>query len=91
MLYEVITHDPELDQLMKQVKISNQNVVQYEAQYRQALALMDQTHAGLFPSISGNASLTRKGTQSSTENTYSARITSYNVCYTKLLRNKRYT
>lgn len=69
-----VYHDPELDQLMKQVKISNQNVVQYEAQYRQALALMDQTHAGLFPSISGNAGLTRKGTQSSTENTYSAGV-----------------
>lgn len=67
-----VYQDPTLDQLMNQVKISNQNVAQYEAQYRQALALMDQTHASLFPSLTGSAGVTRKGTLSSTENTYSA-------------------
>lgn len=69
-----VYQDPTLDQLMRQVQISNQNVAQYEAKYRQARALIDQADASLFPSISGNAGLTRKGTSSSTTNTYSAGV-----------------
>ena len=69
-----VYQDPTLDQLMRQVQISNQNIAQYEAKYRQARALIDQANASLFPSISGNADLTRKGTSTSTTNTYSAGV-----------------
>ncbi len=49
--------DPELDGLERQVVISNQNVKQYEAQYREAVALLRETQAQLYPSlgISGGA------------------------------------
>ncbi|GAA4502931.1 efflux transporter outer membrane subunit [Pseudaeromonas paramecii] len=64
--------DSELDKLLRQVVISNQNVAQYEANYRQAQALVQQAQASLFPSLSGNAGVTRKGTAQSTDNTYTA-------------------
>jgi len=64
--------DSELDKLLRQLVISNQNVAQYEANYRQAQALVQQANASLFPSLSGDAQVTRKGTQTSTANTYSA-------------------
>ena len=46
----------------------------YEVITRQAQALVQQAHASLFPSISGNAGLTRKGTAESTGNTYTAGV-----------------
>jgi len=46
-----IFNDPELDGLERQVNISNQNVKQYEAQYREALALLKQAQAQLFPTL----------------------------------------
>lgn len=67
-----VFQDPALDKLLRQVAISNQNVAQYEANYRQAQALVQQANASLFPSLSGNAGLTRRGTAESTGNTYSA-------------------
>lgn len=51
--------DEYLNQLVAQVAISNQTIKSAEAQYRQATALMDQTRAGLFPTLSANASSTR--------------------------------
>lgn len=58
--------DPVLDQLIRQVAISNQNVALYAAQYRQALALTDQSSADLYPTLDGTVSSTRSGTNSST-------------------------
>ncbi|GAA4324773.1 efflux transporter outer membrane subunit [Pigmentiphaga soli] len=57
--------DPVLDGLMAQVETANQTLAQSEAQYRQALALIRGTRAGLYPTVTGNASATRSGTGAS--------------------------
>src|SRR6202050_2784765 len=54
-----VFHDPELDQLMPDVVVSNQTVKADEANYRQALALINEARAGLFPTVEGNGSATR--------------------------------
>jgi NodT family efflux transporter outer membrane factor (OMF) lipoprotein len=54
-----IFHDPELDQLERVVAVSNQTIKSDEASYRQALALINEARAGLFPSVSGSGSATR--------------------------------
>jgi len=54
-----IYNDPELDQLESQVAISNQNVKSYEAAYRAATALVRETQAELFPTVSVTPSVTR--------------------------------
>jgi NodT family efflux transporter outer membrane factor (OMF) lipoprotein len=46
--------DPQLDQLERQVNISNQNVKQYEAQYREAAALLKEAEAQLFPTLTAS-------------------------------------
>jgi NodT family efflux transporter outer membrane factor (OMF) lipoprotein len=53
--------DPELDRLEQQVNISNQNVKQFEAEYRQAVALLDEARAQLFPVIGATGTATRGG------------------------------
>jgi NodT family efflux transporter outer membrane factor (OMF) lipoprotein len=57
--------DPVLDDLLAQVKISNQNVKAYEAAYRQAVAVADAARASFFPTLSLGASDTRAQTVSS--------------------------
>jgi NodT family efflux transporter outer membrane factor (OMF) lipoprotein len=47
----LIFNDPELDELEHQVNISNQNVKQYQAQYAEAVALLRQAEAQLFPTL----------------------------------------
>jgi NodT family efflux transporter outer membrane factor (OMF) lipoprotein len=54
--------DPQLNALVQQVEVSNQNVRQAEAQYRQALALLDSARAGYFPTLSATASASRGAT-----------------------------
>jgi NodT family efflux transporter outer membrane factor (OMF) lipoprotein len=51
--------DPGLDALVAAIEPSNQNIRAAEAQYRQALALINQARAGLFPTLSANAQATR--------------------------------
>jgi NodT family efflux transporter outer membrane factor (OMF) lipoprotein len=51
--------DNELDALMTQMELSNQTLRAAEARFRQARAVADQARAGLFPTVSGNASVTR--------------------------------
>jgi len=51
--------DPQLNALAESIDISNQNVRVAEAQFRQAQALVQAARAGLFPSVSGSASVTR--------------------------------
>ena len=58
--------DPTLDGLLRQVQISNQNVAEYEAKYRQALALASGSRSDLLPTVSATASTTRSGTAAST-------------------------
>jgi NodT family efflux transporter outer membrane factor (OMF) lipoprotein len=51
-----IYSDPALDDLEKQVVISNQNIKAAEAAYRQARAALGQARAGFFPTISAGFS-----------------------------------
>ncbi|MFH8135569.1 efflux transporter outer membrane subunit [Pantoea osteomyelitidis] len=60
-----VYHDATLDGLLRQVSISNQNVANYAAQYRQAQALASQSRANLFPSLGYDASITRSGSRAS--------------------------
>ena len=53
-----VFHDPELDQLMRVVVVSNQTVKADEANYREALALINEARAGLFPTVNGTGSAT---------------------------------
>ena len=46
--------DPQLDALIEQVDAANQNVKVAEAQWRQAVAVVEQARAGLFPTVSAN-------------------------------------
>ncbi len=56
-----IYKDPVLDELERQVDISNQNLKAAEAAYRQARAVVAQAQSGYFPTISVAASATRSG------------------------------
>jgi len=51
--------DHELDRLESQVAVSNQTLKSDEANYREALALIAEARAGLFPTVSADPSLTR--------------------------------
>jgi NodT family efflux transporter outer membrane factor (OMF) lipoprotein len=55
-----IFNDPVLDDLEKQVEVSNQTIAQSEAAWRGALAAADQAQAALFPTVSANGSFTRE-------------------------------
>jgi NodT family efflux transporter outer membrane factor (OMF) lipoprotein len=54
-----VFHDPELDRLMPDVVVSNQTVKADEANYREALALINEARAGLFPTVNGTGSAER--------------------------------
>ena len=56
-----IYDDPELDELERQVNISNQNVKQYEAEYEQAVALLKEAKAELYPTVSISGGVQRGG------------------------------
>lgn len=51
--------DPLLNDMMEQVAVSNQNLVQAAAQFRQARALVQAARSGYLPTVSGNAAITR--------------------------------
>src|SRR6266849_4318467 len=53
--------DPVLDRVAAQVDISNQTLMQAEAAYRQARALVRQDASGLYPTISGAGGYTQSG------------------------------
>jgi NodT family efflux transporter outer membrane factor (OMF) lipoprotein len=54
-----VYNDPELDRLERMVEVSNQTVKQFEAQYRNAVALVAEARAGLFPTVGLSSSVTR--------------------------------
>jgi len=56
-----VYNDPVLDGLMRQIDISNQNLIASEAAYRQALAITAQARSNLFPTITANAGAQRLG------------------------------
>lgn len=51
--------DPELNALQDRVNISNQNLAQAEALFRQAKALVQSARAAYFPNLSGSVSASR--------------------------------
>lgn len=51
--------DPLLNELEEQIGVSNQNLAQAAAQFRQARALVQSARAGYLPTVSGGASVTR--------------------------------
>jgi NodT family efflux transporter outer membrane factor (OMF) lipoprotein len=53
-----IYHDPVLDRLESRIDVSNQTIKQFEAQYRYAVALVQEARAGLFPTVGINAGVT---------------------------------
>jgi len=58
--------DSRLDALIAAIEPSNQNIRAAEAQYRQALALITQARAGLFPTLTGNVQATRSQSPATT-------------------------
>lgn len=56
-----IFDDPELDELERRVNISNQNVKVYEAEYREAHALLRDAQAQLFPTLGVSGGAQRGG------------------------------
>ncbi len=54
-----VFHDPELSRLESAVVVSNQTVLADEANYREALALINEARAGLYPTINGASTGTR--------------------------------
>jgi NodT family efflux transporter outer membrane factor (OMF) lipoprotein len=55
-----IFKDPVLEQLEQQIEVSNQTLKAAVDTYRQAQALVDQSKAGFWPTITGTASHTRQ-------------------------------
>jgi NodT family efflux transporter outer membrane factor (OMF) lipoprotein len=53
-----IYHDPVLNALEEKVDISNQNVIEAEAQFREAAAVVKVARAAFYPTITANPSLT---------------------------------
>ena len=53
--------DPILNALEEQVNVSNQTLIQAEAQYREARALVQGARANYFPTVGANVSSTRSG------------------------------
>lgn len=54
-------NDPTLNDLESQVEVSNQNLAASEAAYRQSLSVVREQRAGLFPIVSVDAGVTRRG------------------------------
>ncbi len=57
-----IYNDPVLDELEKQIDISNQNLKASEAAFREARAVVQVAQTALFPTVTLNASAQRSGT-----------------------------
>jgi NodT family efflux transporter outer membrane factor (OMF) lipoprotein len=64
--------DPQLSALVAQVQLNNQNVAQYAAQYRQALALVRGSRAELLPTVSATGATTRSETGTGSSGSSSA-------------------
>jgi NodT family efflux transporter outer membrane factor (OMF) lipoprotein len=62
-----IFHDRKLNRLEQRLNCANQDIATVAAQYRQALAIVDEVAAGFFPVVTASASVTRQ--QQPTEST----------------------
>ncbi len=61
-----VFNDPLLDSLEDEVSASSQNLAKAEAQYRQALALVQSARAGYFPTVTGGVSSMRSRSSATT-------------------------
>jgi NodT family efflux transporter outer membrane factor (OMF) lipoprotein len=66
--------DPELNALEAQVAVSNQTLKADEANYREALAMIAEARAGLYPTLNFNPSLTRAKTGTLITDTLEAEV-----------------
>jgi len=57
-------NDAQLDELVRQVEVSNQNIAAAQAAYTQARAMVREQRASLFPVINLNGGVTRSGSNS---------------------------
>jgi len=55
-----IFNDPQLTALEQKLNVSNQSVATAEANFKQALSLIDEARASYFPTLTGSANLTRQ-------------------------------
>jgi NodT family efflux transporter outer membrane factor (OMF) lipoprotein len=70
-----IYHDPTLDGLESQVALSNQNIKSFEAQYRQAQAIVDEARSQEYPTAGVTAGATRSRSGSGARTQYTAQGT----------------
>ena len=56
-----VYNDPELDRLERMVDVSNQTIKSFEAQYRNAVDLVAEARAGLFPVLGAGGNVTDTG------------------------------
>ncbi len=71
-----IFKDDQLNGLENQVNISNQNLAAAEAQYREALALVQVARAAYFPTITAGPTVARQRTSSNSSRSQGASLTS---------------
>ena len=69
-----IYNDAPLDELEKQIDISNQNLKSSEAAYRQAVALVGEARANFFPTLTLGASVLRAQQQSHVQTLYAGSV-----------------
>lgn len=69
-----VYQDPQLSALLRQVSISNQNVAQYQALYRQARALTAASRSNMYPLVTATGNSTRSGSSTGSANSHSAEI-----------------
>lgn len=69
-----VYNDPVLDGLLRQVEVSNENLKSFEAAFREARAVVDQSRAGLFPTVSAAGSGTRAQTAGHSPNGKSTQV-----------------
>jgi NodT family efflux transporter outer membrane factor (OMF) lipoprotein len=66
--------DSALDGLASQIDISNQTLIQAEASYRQARALVRQDESGLYPTVTGSGGYTQSGSGSGSSRAISGTV-----------------
>ncbi|MDQ0394046.1 NodT family efflux transporter outer membrane factor (OMF) lipoprotein [Labrys monachus] len=69
-----VYRDPVLNGLVAQVAINNQNLKAYAAAYREALAVVRESRADLFPTLTLSPSVTRSRSSGATTTTQSAEV-----------------
>ncbi|AQS84461.1 MAG: efflux transporter outer membrane subunit [Acetobacter aceti] len=72
-----IYNDPILNGLEDKVEINNQNVIQYEARYRNARAAINAIRAQLYPTLSGSLNFNRNSTGRGSRNASSGVLVNY--------------